>query len=283
MFPENLGPHLSIDEVEVSGGELYTVLTNKDRHGKKGCLVAIVEGTSVAVVSEAICRMPLKCRENVQTITRDMAETMTQIASKCFPKATQIDDRFHVQQLVSDALQEERVEVRKEAIKEHNQKVAEARKRNGHYWPPRLENGDTAKELLARARYLLYKPSGRWSRSQKARAIILFREYPKLKDAYNLTMHFRGIYEHAKTRDDGLRRLARWYKSVTTRLEAHPSFETPLQTIQLSEETIVNYFPHRQTNASAESFNSKIKSFRALQRGVSDVSFFLYRLAKLYG
>ncbi|MCX6308078.1 MAG: transposase, partial [Bacteroidia bacterium] len=36
------------------------------------------------------------------------------------------------------------------------------------------------------------------------------------------------------------------------------------------------------TNASAESFNAKIKAFRATQRGVRDISFFLFRLTKIY-
>ncbi len=283
VFPENIGKHLSLDEVAITEGELYTVLTNKARHGKKGCLVAIIAGTHVETVSKAICRIPENRRQTVKTITRDMAQCMEQIIAACFPNAVQIDDRFHVQQLVSDALQEIRIELRKEAIKEHNQKAAEARKVNKHYWAPRFENGDTAKELLARARYLLYKPSGRWTESQIARARILFREYPKLKEAYDLTMHFRGIYEHAKNRNDALTRLQRWYQSVTKRLDTFPHFETPMQTIQLNEQSIVNYFINWETNASAESFNAKIKNFRALLRGVNDVTFFLYRLAKLYG
>ncbi|WP_460639520.1 transposase, partial [Larkinella harenae] len=36
------------------------------------------------------------------------------------------------------------------------------------------------------------------------------------------------------------------------------------------------------TNASAESFNAKIKAFRASSRGVRDIAFFLFRLTKLY-
>ncbi|WP_252191228.1 transposase [Polaribacter sp. Q13] len=43
-----------------------------------------------------------------------------------------------------------------------------------------------------------------------------------------------------------------------------------------------NYFNNRSTNASAESFNAKIKEFRTQFRGVRDVKFFLYRLTKLY-
>jgi transposase len=283
VFPENIGSHLSIDEVEVSGGDLYTVLTNKERHGKSGCLVAMVQGTKVETVTAAINRIPLEKRKSVRTITRDLADTMTDIATNCLPDAQQIDDRFHVQQLVSDALQEIRVALRKDAIKADNLKVREAREKGKYHKPHRYENGDTVKELLARGRYVLYKASGRWTDSQKERASILFREFPQLQDAYELTMHFRGIYEHAESADDARQRLQRWYESVRERLELFPNFATPMQTIQLHEDTIVNYFHDRRTNASAESFNAKIKNFRALQRGVSDVKFFLYRLVKLYG
>lgn len=283
VFPGNIGDHLSIDEVDVSGGELYTVLTNKERHGKQGCLVAIVQGTTAETVIEAISRIPLQKRKTVQTVTRDLDDSMMQIAAVCFPDARQIDDRFHVQKLVSDALQEIRVALRKEAIKENNAKVREAREQGKYHKPRRYENGDTLKELLARGKYVLHKSSGNWTKSQKERAAILFREFPQLQDAYELTMHFRGVYEHANSPEDGLRRLRQWYQSVEEHLEIFPNFETPMQTIQLHERTIVNYFISRMTNASAESFNAKIKNFRALQRGVSDVTFFLYRLSKLCG
>ncbi len=39
-------------------------------------------------------------------------------------------------------------------------------------------------------------------------------------------------------------------------------------------QTILNYFDNRNTNASAESFNAKIKAFRAQFRGVRNVEFF---------
>ncbi len=46
--------------------------------------------------------------------------------------------------------------------------------------------------------------------------------------------------------------------------------------------TILNYFDNRSTNASAESFNAKIKAFRAQFRGVRNVEFFLFRLTQIY-
>ncbi|WP_370629851.1 transposase [Pedobacter sp. MR2016-19] len=45
---------------------------------------------------------------------------------------------------------------------------------------------------------------------------------------------------------------------------------------------MLNFFINRTTNASAESFNAKIKSLRATPRGVRDVKFFLFRLWKIY-
>ncbi|MFC2290195.1 MAG: hypothetical protein ACFNLC_01485, partial [Prevotella denticola] len=41
------------------------------------------------------------------------------------------------------------------------------------------------------------------------------------------------------------------------------------------------FFVNRATNANAESFNAKVKAFRAQFRGVTDIPFFLYRLMKL--
>jgi hypothetical protein len=36
IYPENIGTHLAIDEVTLSQGELYTIVTTKKTKGKKG-------------------------------------------------------------------------------------------------------------------------------------------------------------------------------------------------------------------------------------------------------
>jgi len=63
---------------------------------------------------------------------------------------------------------------------------------------------------------------------------------------------------------------------------AFKSFNTIAATVYEHCEEILNFFVNRSTNASAESFNTKIKEFRANLRGVVDVEFFLYRLTKIY-
>tara|TARA_R110002033_G_scaffold171084_1_gene215805 strand:+ start:2454 stop:2729 length:276 start_codon:yes stop_codon:yes gene_type:complete len=91
-----MGTHLSIDEVALSQGELYTILTNKKAKGKKESLVAIIAGTKAEQVIEHISIIESKKRQAVIEITLDMANSMKLIAKKCFPKAIQVSDQFHV-------------------------------------------------------------------------------------------------------------------------------------------------------------------------------------------
>ncbi|MGD9931945.1 MAG: transposase [Mangrovibacterium sp.] len=75
-------------------------------------------------------------------------------------------------------------------------------------------------------------------------------------------------------------KLAKWYNQVTD--SGFESFNTISATIYTHYQEILNFFDNRSTNASAESFNAKLKDFRAVLRGVSDVKYFLFRVAKIY-
>ena len=75
-------------------------------------------------------------------------------------------------------------------------------------------------------------------------------------------------------------KLAKWYDRVSKmKLKC---FNTVLQKFMNNYQTILNYFDNRSTNASAESFNAKVKAFRAQFRGVRDIPFFILRLAKIF-
>ena len=100
LFPDNLGKNLSIDEVAISNGELYTIVTNKAAHGKKKALVAIVAGTKVQTITDILAKIPLEKRNIVSEATLDMSPAMDAIVRKSFPQSTLVTDRFHVQQLV---------------------------------------------------------------------------------------------------------------------------------------------------------------------------------------
>lgn len=280
LFPENIGSQLSIDETSLSNGELYTVLTNKAGKGRKGTVVAMAEGTCSNKIIEVIERIPESLRATVKEITLDMAGSMNKIVVQCFPNATKVIDRFHVQKLAYDALPEMRIAHRWDAINEETNAIENAKSDNLKYIPEVFGNGDTRKQLLARSRYLLFKSREKWTEKQKARAKVLFQEYPDIKEAYNLTHSLRMIFSHTKTKGVAYTKLAHWFNNITE--SGFKSFNTISATIYSHYPEILNFFDNRSTNASAESFNAKIKAFRTTQRGVTDISFFLFRLAKIY-
>lgn len=280
LFPENIGAYISIDETAFSNGDLYTILTNKKAKGKKGALVLMVKGTKAETVTKILHKIPLKQRKKVKEVTLDMAGNMGLIVKKSFPSATLVIDRFHVQKLSLDALQEIRIKHRWDAIDAENDAMENAKKESLNYKPELLPNGDTLRQLLARSRFLLYKSANKWTQHQSDRAKILFERYPDIEKAYKLCQNLSWIYNQTKDKTKALIRLAKWDEKV--RQAGFKSFNTIARTISLHYQNILNYFDNRSTNASAESFNAKIKAFRAQLRGVRNIEFFLFRLTNIY-
>lgn len=274
-----MGAHVGLDETSLSRGELYTILINKEAKGRKGSIIAMIKGTDVKTVSDVLLKLSRKRRFQVREITLDMASNMHQIAKVCFPSAIQVVDRFHVQQLAFDAVQQMRIEARWEAMDKESIEIAYAKSCGQVYRPDTFENGDSRKQLLARTRYLLFKKDTSWSDSQSERTRILFREYPDIKKAYYLSLRLGLIYHQCKHADTAMTRLARWYDEVDK--SGFEAFGTVARTIQTHYLRIVAFFKNRATNAASESFNAKIKAFRAQLRGVRDVAFFLFRLSNL--
>ena len=216
----------------------------------------------------------------VKEITMDMSNSMRLIAGRCFPNAIRTIDRFHIQKLACDALQEMRIAHRWDAIQAETDAGEEARCTGRKYTPAVLANGDTPKQLLARSRYLLFKPADKWTESQRQRAEVLFEIYPDLKEAYSLTHSLRMIFSKNSIKDAVRLSLARWYDKVGN--SGFKSFNVIAATLYEHYDEVLNFFVNRATNAFAESFNAKIKAFRTSLRGVTDIKFFLFRLTKLY-
>ena len=143
-----------------------------------------------------------------------------------------------------------------------------------------FDNGDTRRQLLARSRHIVMKNFSKWTDSQKWRAEILFEQYPEIEKAYDLSLELTHIYNKTSDKNVALTRLAKWYDKVE-RLD-NKFFNSVIRTMQNNYGTIVNYFTNRSTNASAESFNAKVKAFRSQFRGVRDIPYFIFRLSKIF-
>ena len=188
--------------------------------------MAIIEGTKPENIIPLLQKMPLRKRNKVQEVTLDLAGNMSLITKKCFPNASQVVDRFHVQQLATEALQEIRIKYRWEALDAENQAIEDAKTFKAVYTPEILSNGDTLKQLLARSRYLLYKNEDNWSAEQQERAKLLFEKYPALRKAYDLSQKLSWIFSNTK---DKMYALPGWPGGTSKQnsLDLSPSTRSP--------------------------------------------------------
>ena len=93
MFWKNIEPNQSIDETSLSDGELYTIVSNKDVHGRKGAIVAIVQGTKVEDVVTALQRILWWERAMVLEVTMDFSDCQTSTLNHM---VLQVPRDFHI-------------------------------------------------------------------------------------------------------------------------------------------------------------------------------------------
>jgi transposase len=312
LLEKNMGPRLSIDETSLQE-DLFTILSNKDGHGRRGTVIAAVRGTKASEVIRILMQIPQEKRIEVREVTMDFSDSMYSIVSAVFPNATIVIDCFHIIKRCGDAVEEIRLRSKREAIKDQRKRQAEFRNKleqrvkqrkyyrkkhprrykgrkrgrkpirlNERFKPEILDNGDTGVELLTRSRGLLRVSRNNWSDTQKIRAGLLFSLYPKIKEAYNLVDSLRNIFR-MKTLDrvNARNRLHEWYKKVAGC--SLREVKSARDAVRFKEEEVLNYFINRSTNAAAESLNSKLKRFRAQLHGVSDLTFFMYRVSLIFG
>ena len=185
----------------MSCGELYTFVTDRDAHGGKGALVAAIRGTKAETVVAVLDRIPSARRKTVTEITLDLSSSMMLIARRSFSKATVTNDWFHVHKLYYDAIDELRISLRWMARDIENEEIERCRKAGIPYAPFRYANGDTRRQLLARAKYILTKHASKWTKLQQWRADIIFEFYPELKRAYDLAMDLTDIFNQKVDKD----------------------------------------------------------------------------------
>lgn len=186
LKPENIGPRVGIDETSFCH-ELYTIVHNKEAHGKKGSIIAIVKGTRPQDVAAVLLRIPAERRMKVVTATMDLSDSMRAIVREAFPEATVVRDCFHVIKRAGEGVEELRLHMKREAVKDVNRQKAEfhkyleslvkkrrqyreRRKKQGkkrpkgkrrgpkpkrlgtRFEPAKLKNGETPVEALTRCR-----------------------------------------------------------------------------------------------------------------------------------
>jgi transposase len=292
---ENIGQYMSIDEKHI-GDHVYTILSNRST-GKIAMIASTLKVKSLVSIMSNFGETKFK----VKSIARDLSESFNWLCRQSFMNATHVADKFHVLTHLFDASQDIRVYHRQKILSQRRKQFEDFKQqefdRAGQcmnqkkifvpkefsYKEPRYSNGETARELLARSRYLLYKFPDQWTDAQAERADVLFEKYPDIKTVYELSCEFRKWYSQkniGKNKEYLLSELHRWYFQVDkTAIEEILNFKS---LVEKNQPQILNYFDKGESNAMAEAINSKIQQFIHSNKGVKDKDFFFFRLSNYF-
>lgn len=186
----------------------------------------------------------------VKEITMDMSNSMRLIARRCFPKAMRTIDRFHIQKLACDALQEMRIAHRWDAIQADTDAREEAKCLGEAYTPIVLANGIPTSSCWLAAGICFSNQQTNGQESQRQRAEVLFETYPDLKEAYSLTHSLRMIFSKNTVKDTARLSLARWYNKVddsgfksfnVIAATLYEHYDAPLKIVQTTKISSLHY------------------------------------------
>lgn len=277
--PDNVGYSMAIDEKYING-RFYTLLTN-NKTGRIALMAASISKQDIDIAMQYLGDK----RFDVKYLTRDLSNTFDWVGRTNFMNACHIADKFHILRHLLEALHDLRIYHRQKWLTKKREAQQKTRQENKAYKKTKeetLENGDTHAELLTRSIYLLYKKTENWSVSQAARAKVLFKHYPSIEKAYQLTLQFRNWYVKAnvgKHIGQIKEKLYQWYEEV----EKHGIIEMlNFKAMVIKHEGVIcNYFINGMTNAKAKATNRVIQSILTTQVSTRNINFAHFRIKKL--
>jgi transposase len=247
---------LGIDEIALKKGhrDFVAVLSAKTASGRLHVL-AILPDRLKATVAAWLEAIPEQHRERIQTVCTDMWEGYVSAVHQALPHATIVIDRFHVARHYRDAVDT----LRKQEVRRLRATLPDEMQDELKHilWPSRKREADLDDEEQAQLeRFLLHSPA--------------------LRQAIRLREELTTIFDTARGRADGLRRIRFWRQRVTkSGLRCFDGFLSLLDTWQ---ELIANYFFDHQTSAFVEGLNNKLKVLKRRCYGLCNVGRLFQRL-----
>ena len=231
LDPSRLEELRSIGVDEFSYRKRHRYLTIVVDHDRKRAIWA-AEGKSAETLKAFFEELGLERCAKIENVTIDMSEAYINAVKSSLPNAQIIFDRFHVQKLASDAVDE----VRRSQVREL----------------------DDAKEASAikGTRFALLKNPWDLTRSEKLKLSELQRKNLRLYRAYLLkeTLARALDYLQPKRAADTLREWLAW----ASRSKLKP-FVKAARTIRKRFDGILAYVKGRLTNGFAEGINNKLR------------------------
>jgi transposase len=247
---------LGIDEIALKKGhrDFVAVLTAKSATNRLHVL-AILPDRLKATVVDWMKAIPQERRERIQTVCTDMWEGYVSAVQEALPHATIVIDRFHVARHYRDGVDQ----LRKQELRRLRATLPDEMQDELKHilWPSRKRPADLDDEEQAQMERFL-------------------RHSPALRQAITLREELTTIFDTARGRADGLRRIGFWRQRV--RKSGLSCFDGFLSLLDTWLDLIANYFIDHQTSAFVEGLNNKLKVLKRRCYGLYNVGRLFQRL-----
>jgi len=199
--------------------------------------------------------IPAAIRARITTVCTDIWEGYITAVEEALPHAMIVLDRFHVMRHARDGVDS----LRKQELR-------------------RLKKA-LPKDAAAELKHTLWPFRKRFEAlddAEKERLETLLAASPPLRQAYTLREQLTAIFDTARSKADGLRRLRFWQRRVEK--SGLRCFDPFLKLLDTWRDLIANYFISRQTSGFVEGLNNKLKVLKRRCYGLRNVARLFQRL-----
>jgi transposase len=226
---------------QTEGGELH--------------VLAILPDRLKASVVAWLMSMPATIQERITTVCTDICSGYITAVQEVLPHATLVIDRFHVARHYRDGVDE----LRKQEVRRLQKELPKAAQDDlkQTLWPFRKRSTDLDEE-------------------EQVRLDALLAHSPPLQQAYTLREQLTTIFDTARSKKDGLRRIRFWRQRVEK--SGLRCFDGFLKLLDSWLGLVANYFIHHQTSGFVEGLNNKLKVLKRRCYGLRNVVRFFQRL-----
>jgi len=249
-------PTLGIDEIALLKGhrDFLAVITARDEAGDLHVVAVLPDRTKTTIVAW-LRALPEAVRARITTVCTSLWEGYVSAVEQALPSALLVIDRFHVARHYREAVDT----LRKQELKRLRKELPE-------------EQHEELKHIL----WPLRKQPAELTDDEAQRLEGVFALSPALQQAYTLREELRRIFDTARSKADGLRRIRFWRQRVER--SGLNCFAPFLKLLDSWLDRIANYFINHDTSGFVEGLNTKLKVLKRRCYGLRNIGRFFQRL-----
>ena len=247
---------VGIDEIALLKGhrDFVAVISAQTEHGDLHLLAVLPDRLKTTLVAW-LRTIPVAISSHITTVCTDMWEGYITAVQEVLPHATLVIDRFHVARHYRGAVDA----LRKQEVRRLRKEL-----------PP------NAHADLKHTLWPFRKRANNLDEDEQARLDTLLAYSPALQQAYTLREELTTIFDTARSKADGLRRIRFWQQRVAT--SGLTCFDAFLKVLDTWRDLIANYFISHHTSGFVEGLNNKLKVLKRRCYGLRNVVRLFQRL-----